>query len=67
MELVEVIARTIATEHFNRKQHYGVGTKEARVAYLVNEYWIQYIPDAKAVIKVIDLYFDKHYTETGWH
>ena len=56
-EMVERIARRLARCHFMRKQHYGVGTQEDRVNYLVDAYWRNHEADARAVISTIREYF----------
>jgi hypothetical protein len=46
----ERVARALADVHFRRKQHVGWCTQDERVAYLVNTYWRNSLPDARAAI-----------------
>jgi hypothetical protein len=52
-EMVERVARAISAEHFKRKQHYGLGTVEERVACQVERNWRNSVPEALAAIKAI--------------
>jgi hypothetical protein len=50
-EMIERVGRSIATSHFSRRQWSGACSKADRVAWLVDHYWGEFEPDAKAVIK----------------
>lgn len=51
--MVERVARALAAIHFGRKLHAGYCTKEARVAYMANQYWRNHIDDARAAIDAV--------------
>ena len=50
--LVEDGARAKAYHHFNRRQWFGYCPKEARTLWLVDKYWRQFVPDARAVLAI---------------
>lgn len=54
MTKIEEVARALARTHFERKQHAGACSREERLAYLVNERWRHFIPDARAAIEVME-------------
>jgi hypothetical protein len=48
--MVERVAKAIADRHYRRKPWFGACSKDERVAWLVNEYWCQFINDARYAI-----------------
>jgi hypothetical protein len=48
--MVESVARAIAAKHYDRRKWTGFCPKADRTAWLVNHYWDQFIPDARAAI-----------------
>lgn len=52
---LEIVARAIATVHFEKKQPYGIGTPAERVSYMVDRYWRNHVDHARAAIAAAEL------------